>query len=62
MVLALKDCRDEGLFDENTLLCAGSTDPSDELERLDMDSVDRLNTAAIADQFAAAPGYEEHRR
>jgi hypothetical protein len=60
-VLALQDCRDEGLFDPETLLCCGSTDPSDHLEMLAMRAVDRLNTAAVADLFAQHLGYENYR-
>ncbi len=61
-VLALQDCRDEGLFDPETLLCCGSTDPSDHLEMLAMRAVDRLNTAAVANLFAEHLGYENHRQ
>ena len=60
-VLALEDCRNEGLFDPDTLLCCGSTDPDDEMEMLAMRAVDRLNSTANADKFAEHLGYEEHR-
>ena len=60
-VLALQDCRKEGVFDPDTLLCCGSTDPSDEMEMLAMRAVDRLNTSANADHFAEHLGYQEHR-
>ena len=60
-MLALHDCRNEGLFDPDTLLCCGSTDPSDEMEMLATRAVDRLNTAATADAFVEHLGYEEHR-
>jgi hypothetical protein len=61
LVLALQDCRNEGLFDQNTLLCAGSTDPSDHLESLAMHAVDALNIKSVADEFARALGYESYR-
>jgi Domain of unknown function (DUF4303) len=61
IVLALQDCRNEGLFDADTLLCCGSTDPSNEMELLAMRAVDRLNTTATADAFALHLGYQEHR-
>ncbi len=61
LVLALADCRQAGAFDDGTLLCVGSTDPSDHLEALAMNAVDRLNAPEIADRFAAALGYEEYR-
>ena len=60
-VLALEDCRNDGLFDPETLLCCGSTDPYDEMEMLAMRAVDRLNSTAKADMFAKHLGYEEHR-
>ena len=60
-VLALKECRDEGLFDDDVLLCCGSTDPSDHMEKLAMNAVDRLNRADVADKFAEHLGYDEHR-
>lgn len=61
LVQALHDCRNEGIFTENTLLCVGSTDPSNELECLAMNAVDRLNPNRLADQFAEALGYEAYR-
>ena len=60
-VLALEGCRDEGIFDDDTLLCCGSTDPSDHMEMLAMKAVDRLNQKEIADKFAEHLGYEEYR-
>lgn len=60
-VCALKECRDEGIFDDDTLLCCGSTDPSDHMEMLEMNAVDRLNSKEIADKFAEYLGYEEYR-
>ncbi len=60
-VLALEDCRNEGLFHQDTLLCCGSTDPSEEMEMLAMRAVDRLNSIATADLFAKHLGYEELR-
>lgn len=62
LVLALKDCREDGLFAPDTLLCVGSTDPSAHLEALAMTAVDRLNLPLVADQFAAHLGYEMHRK
>ena len=61
LVRALKECRDEGIFDENTLLVVGSTDPSDYLEELEMRAVDLLNNKSVADKFAKALGYSEYR-
>ena len=62
LVLALSDCRNAGIFDPETLLCVGSTDPSDHLEALAMKAVDAVNLSAIADKFAKALGYEKYRR
>jgi hypothetical protein len=62
LVLALKDCRDQGLFAKDTLLCVGSTDPSEHLEALAMDAADRLNSRLVADHFARHLGYEKHRK
>jgi hypothetical protein len=62
LVLALADCRKEGLFATDTLLCVGSTDPSEHLEALAMHAADRLNSRGIADQFAKHLGYEKHRK
>jgi hypothetical protein len=62
LVSALRDCRETGAFSPGTLLCAGSTDPSDHLEALAMNGVDVVNTPAIANQFARALGYEKYRR
>jgi len=61
LVLALKDCRDEGVFDENTFLCVGSTDPSEHLESLAMKGVDLINPKILADQFANALEYGKYR-
>ena len=52
LVQALKDCRDEGLFDGQTLLCVGSTDPSEHLWALEMRAVRLLNTSAVVDRYA----------
>lgn len=62
LVLALSDARKQRLFADDTLLCVGSTDPSEHLESLAMDAVDRLNTRAIVDQFAEHLGYEVYRK
>lgn len=61
LVSALRDCREAGAFTPDTLLCAGSTDPSEHLEALAMNGVDAINAADIANQFARALGYEKHR-
>lgn len=61
LVSALRECRDAGAFSSDTLLCAGSTDPSDHLEALAMSGVDAVNSKVIADRFATALGYEQHR-
>ncbi|MGD9128507.1 MAG: DUF4303 domain-containing protein [Planctomycetia bacterium] len=62
LVLALADCREAGVFDDQTFLCVGSTDPCDHLRALEMDAVDRLNLPEVADKFAAALGYERYRK
>jgi Domain of unknown function (DUF4303) len=62
LVLGLSDCRTAKIFDKLTLLCVGSTDPSDHLEGLAMDAVDRLNSSEIADGFAVALEYEKYRK
>jgi hypothetical protein len=62
LVLALRDCRESGMFEADTLLCVASTDPSSHLEAMAMNAVDTLNTKAVADGFAKALGYEKHRK
>ena len=62
LVQALKDCRDESIFDEDTLLSVGSTDPSPDLEALEMRAVDLLNKKNVADKFADALGYSEYHK
>ena len=61
LVAALQECRNENLFNEDTLLCCGSTDPSPHMEMLAMHAVDKLNTKFNADQFAKHLGYEQYR-
>ena len=61
LVAALRECRAAGVFSPETLLCAGSTDPSAHLEALAMSCVDAVNTADVADKFARALGYESQR-
>lgn len=61
LVSALRDCREGDAFAPETLLCAGSTDPSEHLEALAMSGVEAVNTADVANQFASALGYEKHR-
>lgn len=61
LVSALRDCREADVFTPDTLLCAGSTDPSEHLEALAMSGVEAVNTADVANQFASALGYEKHR-
>jgi Domain of unknown function (DUF4303) len=61
LVSALRECREAGDFPLDTLLCAGSTDPSEHLARLAMRGVDALNRADLANRFARALGYEKHR-
>ena len=51
-VQALKQCREENTFDEETHLSAGGTDPSDHLELLEMRGIDRINPKALADLLA----------
>lgn len=62
LVSALRECREAGSFSPDTLLCAGSTDPSEHLEALAMSGVDAVNAAGIADGFARALGYGKHRK
>ena len=62
LVLALKECRNSGDFEPETLLCVGSTDPSDHLEALAMHGVDVLNAPGAAKLFARALGNEQHQR
>ena len=61
LVSALRDCREAGAFSPDTLLCAGSTDPSGHLEALAMGCVDAVNAVEVADRFASALGYEKYR-
>lgn len=61
LVSALKECRDAGAFSPETLLSAGSTDPSEDLQAMAMNAVDELNKPEIADRFAKAHGYEKYR-
>ena len=61
LVESLQRCREEELFDAETLLSCGSTDPSDHLEMLQMQAVDRLNLKSVADEFAKHLGYERYR-
>jgi hypothetical protein len=62
LVLALKDCRESGVFDPGTLLCVGSTDPCGYMASLAMQAVDLLNTKPIADEFALALRYDKYRK
>lgn len=62
LFLALKDCRASAVFEPDTLLCVGSTDPSTHMEVLTMNAVEMLNTKPVAAQFAKALGYEKHRK
>ena len=61
LVLALKDCRDLGIFDAQTHISVGSTDPSDHLEFLEMRGIDRLNKKTLADELAKALLFEKYR-
>ena len=54
LLLALKECRDMGVFDDSTHLSVGSTDPSEELQRLEMKGADRINSPELADKFGSA--------
>ena len=56
LVLALKDCRDAGIFDEETLLVVGSTDPSEHLQALEMQAATLLNRSKIISEYARAIG------
>lgn len=48
---ALKECRDEGLFAEQTLLCVGSTDPGALMVDLSLAAAPLLNTSANAEAY-----------
>lgn len=61
LVSALKECRAADAFSPETLLCAGSTDPCEELQAMEMRTVEELNRAEIADRFAVAHGYDKYR-
>ncbi|HSI82332.1 MAG TPA: DUF4303 domain-containing protein, partial [Candidatus Methylacidiphilales bacterium] len=52
LVKALADCRQAGLFDADTLLCVGSTDPGEHMEDLDKKAAYRLNAKPVADRYA----------
>jgi len=61
LVLALKETRELGIFEEKTHLSVGSTDPSDYLEFLEMKGIDTINSKEIADKLAEALLFEGHR-
>ncbi|GAB3357524.1 DUF4303 domain-containing protein [Lysobacter tyrosinilyticus] len=57
LFLALRDCREAGIFDEQTFLTVGSTDPSDHLQSLEMRAVESLNTPNVVRGYAKAMGH-----
>ncbi|AFT68597.1 hypothetical protein B5T_00310 [Alloalcanivorax dieselolei B5] len=61
LVRALIDCRKDGVFAATTLLDVGSTDPSEHMERLEMQAIERLNAPAMADRLAEALCLEAYR-
>jgi hypothetical protein len=61
LVSALRACRDNGVFDADTLLVVGSTDPSEHLAAMTMKAVDSINKREVADRFAKALGYTKYR-
>ncbi len=60
LVSALLEIRKNGLFQQDTLLAVGSTDPSDYMESLEMKAVSQLNNSSITKNFADALGYEKY--
>ena len=54
LVQALKECRESGVFDDSTYLTVVSTDPSEDLQTLEMKAVDRINKPSLADKFGLA--------
>lgn len=48
MVNALLACRAGSVFNEDTFLCVGSTDPSEHMQQLERTAVERLNPPEIA--------------
>ncbi|GEM_PF-4406766 len=61
MVQALKQCRETFIFDQETHLSVGSTDPSEYLEFLAIRAIDRINSAELANQLAKALNIEHYR-
>ena len=51
LVEAMRVCRDEGLFDANTLLSVDSTDPDDLMTKLACEAARHLNIPAIAEAY-----------
>ena len=51
LVEAMRICRDEGLFDPNTLLCVGGTDPEAILVEWTCHAARYLNKAEIAEEY-----------
>jgi hypothetical protein len=60
-VQALKQCREENIFDSETHLSAGGTDPSAHLEFLEMRGIDRINKKYLADLLANGLCLEKYR-
>jgi len=61
MVQALKECKEEAIFDEDTILSVASTDPSEESQFLQMRGIDRLNSPKLANEMASVLGIEKYR-
>jgi len=61
MVQALKQCKEEAIFDEDTHLNVGSTDPSEHSELLQMRGIDKLNSPKLANELAKALEIEQYR-
>jgi hypothetical protein len=56
LVEAMMVCRDEGLFDEQTLLSICDTDPDDLMEKLTCDAARQLNSKGVAEAYCQMMG------
>lgn len=53
LVRGLHAAKTEGLFGDDVFLTVGSTDPGEDLQRLEADAVKRLNSAAVFERWRA---------
>ena len=56
LVEAMQVCRDEGLFDSETLLSVSSTDPDDSMIALACEAARHLNTETVASAYCQMMG------